>query len=695
MQSQRRPGRVPSEQKASSRRDLDLNRERLVFVLTSLVGQRVTAQLRNNVTYEGLFHSCSLDGDFTITLKSARQLPTADCKSGEVISTLLILGKDFLQVSAADVPPPSLPDTKGSTVSGAFSLDQDIARKKGLANHERELVPWTGGEAADGLDTGDGLDDEAHEPGHWDQFGINAQMYGVTSTYREEIYTTPLDPMAISKEKREEADRIAREIESGVMATEVEGRVEGQDHDGDEEATFSAAQGISAFHRKVPLTKEHLTQHDKGTLVGNPGDGCFAREHRTKRGMITAHSPMRSSPMVQEMKRINALNLEPALPKLDDKTRNDWINFKQSQSRQNSRAMQGSGLKMEFQQSLEMFKNRDANRQREQASGSVDAGSDQGRRQHNQAAAQGSAAVETPGSESGRNKNFQFNIRAKEFNPNAAPFVPGGGSGGGGGGGSGSGGGGGGAAPGPAAKATGSQPTFRTQSVNADLLKKPLDDLLNSFFDRFRGESSEQIMPVWEEATGPSFHQVLGQPNPANPLPPPGAMIPGGTMPGAWQHQVGGAGPGPQMYAQMYTASGGMPVQRPPNGGPPQGQPQQGMVFNQQGMMGQQPGGSMGMAGGMVGNMQGGQNPGGVAMGSVPKFGAQVVPMVGASGQYNQQGYMQQQAVQGQSGPGPPLGGPQGTGQMMQGNQMMQSGWGPPDGRRHGGMSHQMSGHES
>merc|ERR1719387_1138349 len=114
-------------------------------------------------------------------------------------------------------------------------------------------------------------------------------------------------------------------------------------------------------YQQLSLTREQLSQHDN--LQGAPRT-AFAQEHRTKRGMITgAHSPMRS-PMISEMKGINALNLEPALPKLDDKTRNDWINFKQSQTRSAGKPNQGNGLKKEFEQSLALIKNRQEAKER-------------------------------------------------------------------------------------------------------------------------------------------------------------------------------------------------------------------------------------------------------------------------------------------------------------------------------------------
>merc|ERR1719199_1819695 len=71
------------------------------------------------------------------------------------------------------------------------------------------------------------------------------------------------------------------------------------------------------------------------------------------------------SSMISEMKRINALNLEPAVPKIDDKTGNDWINFKASQSRNKTFPSQGDGLKMEFEQALSVIQKRESQKQQQ------------------------------------------------------------------------------------------------------------------------------------------------------------------------------------------------------------------------------------------------------------------------------------------------------------------------------------------
>lgn len=47
----------------------------------------------------------------------------------------------------------------------------------------------------------------------WDQFETNAALFGVTSTFDEELYTTKLDRGPMMKEREKEALRLAREIE--------------------------------------------------------------------------------------------------------------------------------------------------------------------------------------------------------------------------------------------------------------------------------------------------------------------------------------------------------------------------------------------------------------------------------------------------------------------------------------------------
>ncbi|CAK0899497.1 unnamed protein product, partial [Prorocentrum cordatum] len=420
------------------------------------------------------------------------------------------------------------------------------------------------------------------------------------------------------------------------------------------------------------LTDANLTRHNSG--LSRDGDG-FALEHRTKRGMITAahSSPMRP-PMVSEMKRINALNLEPALPKLDDKTRTDWINFKQQQSRPpqpgdtlgGTRGTTATSLKDEFKQSLEVIQSKLRNDQASSSTTPSAAAKPSGASQPSSAAAAGAEVVPV-GDETPSRSKFAFNPEAKafSFNPGASVFTP-------------SGGGAGAQAPSPmagqasaqrapAAPVAADQPRF-PPSRQAGRACKALSEVLDGVFDRARGEKTDAARPVWPEAErGIPFQEVLGKPNPQAPLGPlqgGGAAAPcqGGCMVQVPVSSPMGASPkfGTQMVPVMMQGGGGMHQQGSgqPGGacfaqGQPGAQPQQPPQQPQQGMM---------VPAGMV--------PVNSAMGASPKFGTQMGPVMvqGPQGQMMmmvQPGQMMMQ--QGFQAPRPMGGGSGGPPNQMQG----------------------------
>mmetsp|Transcript_83775 Transcript_83775/g.130702 ORF Transcript_83775/g.130702 Transcript_83775/m.130702 type:complete len:748 (+) Transcript_83775:110-2353(+) len=746
MAAQRRPPRSVAEAKAP-RRDLDLNKERLIFCLSSLIGHKVTVKLRGNVIYEGVFHSCALEGDFSIILKHARLLPSEQQKSGNVIETLIIPGKDFLQVNAMDVATPDS-EEEARVQGGAFATDGEIIGKRGVAGEEaRELVAWSPGGEDTGHDIG-GLDSHSGSS-NWDQFKVNEEKFGVASTFNEEYYTTKLDPNQISREKREMAERIAKEIENETKHADTEDRIDGDD---DEEARFSAVQGTGAYAGKggkgassltgsssaAPSSKARGAPPGRGDSTSEalslpvPKAGTeqvdalsgLQRDYRKQRSMVLTHSPMHSS-MISEMKRINALNLEPAVPKLDDKTGSDWINFKQSQQSRNKAApIQGDGLKFEFEQALADIKKKEGEKKNKELAANHPSEAE--------ALSRKPEAGNATGSESTRSSTFKFNPNATSFsfNTSAAVFTPGmtptnasatvtpsGGQG-------------------PNSQgavaaqqnqtkiAMGPGPQFNPFTTNVELLNKKLADILDGFFDGSCTRENPQVEPTWTDATGPSFKDILGPPNPQLPMQMPmtqfGGM--GNAQPAPWQQpQIAGqmSGPGgppppgqpgaPQMMTQpgafmmpqpgpggqpqqmqfsgpMYPAPTGAPMQRPPAGNmPPQGQ--QPMAFQQGGMV-QQPGGGPQMP-----MHQGAPNQGAVNMQNMPKH---MMPgnmpgmvMMVPAGQVPQ-GFA---PVQMQGQPGQPMQGQPGPqGGNPQGGPMMRPMYMAPG--QMGGPPHQMPSHD-
>jgi hypothetical protein len=86
-----------------------------------------------------------------------------------------------------------------------------------------------------------------------------------------------------------------------------------------------------------------------------------AHDPRAKRPTLS--SPMKTS-MISEMERINALNLEPSLPKLEDKTSSGWINVWRQNRHVN--VAKGGDRKLEFLQSFETINRRQAGKGQQQ-----------------------------------------------------------------------------------------------------------------------------------------------------------------------------------------------------------------------------------------------------------------------------------------------------------------------------------------
>lgn len=669
----------------------DVNKDRLIFCITSLIGQKVTASLRNNVQYEGMFHSCALDGDYSITLKSARRLfSDTQSRSAEVVPTLLIPGKDFLQVSAMNVPPPS-PAEEGRK---GFATDAEISRREGES--QRELVPWQGDGYAPG--SAGGLEESAHD-GKWDQFAVNKEMYGVSTTWHEDIYTTKLDKSQVPQDKRDKADQIAREIESGNMHAEVEDNVD-RDVDGDEEARFSAAQPMGGNSKALQKPLPQVPERPGQDIAGGQDRGGG------RKGMIS------------EMKRINALNLEPTSAKHDETTARSRMNMKEA-ARGNAQRMQGTSqdLKSEFQQSLEIIAQQDAKKRGKNPDGNSQW---DGQNTQNQKGQSGGAMAKAGDQSRQQSGSFSFNPQAKSFtlNPAAVDFTPGGGQ-----------------AQTPA-KSSAPSPSFSTYSKKppGKSFKGGLSEILEMFFQRAKNSTPDSAASDWPDAKGPSYKDVLGQPNPSGQRAVAGQMHMQNmaAQAGSWQTQNQGQQGGQQATNQAHQVQqqqqvpqqnapqnqdqqqggpnvggqGGMPMQPtmmpqgfvvagapgPGQGNQPnqmqqygnmypgqQGQPHQGqgmgqptIVFNQAPVMGQ---GSNQMMPTMIAQGQQGQMGVTAPMAKFPGQQQQmlVVPMMLAGpNQYgNGQGFGMQGPMQGQGTMPPQGGGPQGDGgqgQVMQQN---------------------------
>ncbi|KAH7284905.1 hypothetical protein KP509_33G002100 [Ceratopteris richardii] len=199
------------------------SREHLIILTACLIGQLVEVQVKNGSIYSGIFHTASAEKDYGIVIKCARLVREASSKGKNSVAkglttrpykTLLIQAKDLVQISAKDVPIGTEVAQNGRVRENHGDIITDSVLSHGKQGEmERELKPWT----PDNDDLKDpGLDSTFQNTWNrnWDQFEINKTLFGVESTFDEELYTTKLDRGPQSREREREALRIAREIEA-------------------------------------------------------------------------------------------------------------------------------------------------------------------------------------------------------------------------------------------------------------------------------------------------------------------------------------------------------------------------------------------------------------------------------------------------------------------------------------------------
>ncbi|KAL1218929.1 Polyadenylate-binding protein-interacting protein 3 [Cardamine amara subsp. amara] len=196
------------------------SRQLLLFLTTCNIGHQVEVHLKNGSVYSGIFHAADVEKDFGIILKMASLIrDSRGTKSHSVLvskppsKTFIIPANELVQVIAKDLPVCSnnvsnsvqskkpLELLTDSTISQSYHVDL-----------ERELKPWVPDDDLPDCSDLENVFDDPWKRG-WNQFEVNKTLFGVTSTFDEELYTTKLERGPRTRELEEQALRIAREIE--------------------------------------------------------------------------------------------------------------------------------------------------------------------------------------------------------------------------------------------------------------------------------------------------------------------------------------------------------------------------------------------------------------------------------------------------------------------------------------------------
>ncbi|XP_022980565.1 polyadenylate-binding protein-interacting protein 3-like isoform X2 [Cucurbita maxima] len=195
--------------------------DRLVYLTACFIGQHVDVQVKNGSIYSGIFHSSNTEKDFGIILKMARLTKDTSSRGQKTIGdssikapskTLVIPAKDLVQVIAKDVTVTKDGLSNEVDYENQELLIDSIISQSRQHDAERELKPWIPDDDDPQFPELDNIFDGPWNRS-WDQFEVNEKLFGVRSTFDEELYTTKLERGPQTRELEKEASRIAREIE--------------------------------------------------------------------------------------------------------------------------------------------------------------------------------------------------------------------------------------------------------------------------------------------------------------------------------------------------------------------------------------------------------------------------------------------------------------------------------------------------
>ncbi|CAI9286272.1 unnamed protein product [Lactuca saligna] len=198
------------------------SRDRLVYITACLIGHQVEVQVIDGTVFSGIFHATNAEKDFGIILKMARVTKAGSSRGQKNISdsvqkppskTLIIPAKELVQIVAksVSVTRDGLMNEVQHEEMQDIMIDSSISQSRHV-DLERELAPWVPDDDNPECPELDNTFDRHWNRG-WDQFEANAALFGVKSTFNEELYTTKLDRGPQMRELEREALRIAREIE--------------------------------------------------------------------------------------------------------------------------------------------------------------------------------------------------------------------------------------------------------------------------------------------------------------------------------------------------------------------------------------------------------------------------------------------------------------------------------------------------
>lgn len=264
-------------------------RNRFLHLSLSLVGQNVVLTETDGTVLEGVLHTFTpfpsqpVESRNMYVLKAVKIVKEKGGKTKNG-STVIIPAEKVVSVHVKSMRL----ETNGKEAADGFKTDTEISGSN--TDRSRDLVAagsaWTAGGGRSRADAlmGDDMRGKSSQMGglrgkigEWDQFKANEQLFNVSASFDENLYTTELDKSAIDSAKRREAERIAREIESTTTGNihQAEERNQVVQGDYDEEDRYSGVLNTKLQARsKEPPRMNYAAaaaKSDKAPATAPPG----------------------------------------------------------------------------------------------------------------------------------------------------------------------------------------------------------------------------------------------------------------------------------------------------------------------------------------------------------------------------------------------------------------------------------------
>ncbi|KAF9899784.1 hypothetical protein EC991_008326 [Linnemannia zychae] len=298
--------------------------DRMLFLLSNMIGMAVEVTVKNGSKYEGLFHTAFTEGELGIVLRLAKVISGKDKKdNNSLVSQMIILAKDCMAVHIVGVD--FVQAERSSPERGereGFKTDTDISRSGDI--RERDLKKWAPEEHLSYGGIEDDLGDTSqHSSASWDQFAANERLFGVRTDFDEELYTTKLDRTGADYRAREQqAIQIAQEIQQSVSSNvhmREERGLAVDDSGLDEEDLYGAVvrDPLPASNKYMPPAmrrQQELSQQKRpSTLTQTPArPGPTSGSTHTPVSAETT-TPQRPYPSIHPAKPLPTVTPQPSL----------------------------------------------------------------------------------------------------------------------------------------------------------------------------------------------------------------------------------------------------------------------------------------------------------------------------------------------------------------------------------------------